>query len=128
MYTTFKFVHLCAAIFSFSGFVLRGYWMLTDPPLLQRRWVRVLPHTIDTVFLLSGLGLFLTLRLELMQNEWLVTKLAALVVYIILGSIALRRGPSLRVRATAYVLGVLTFAYIVGVAITKSNLSWFASA
>lgn len=127
MYTTWKLVHLCAAILSFSGFVLRGYWMMTDPVLLGRKWVRILPHAVDTVFLLSGVALVLTLHLNPLDHGWLLTKLVALVVYVLAGTVALRRGPTLAIRATAFVLALLTFVYIIGVALAKSNASWFAA-
>ena len=64
---------------------------LVDSDLLQRRLVKVLPHIIDTVFLLSGIGLILVLHLNVLQQGWLLTKIAALVLYIVLGMLALRR-------------------------------------
>ena len=54
MYLTLKFLHVGAAALTVTGFAVRGYWMLIDSAALQRSWVRVLPHVIDTVFLLSG--------------------------------------------------------------------------
>jgi len=126
MYTSFKLVHLCAAILSFNGFVLRGYWMMTDPILLERKWVRIVPHIIDAIFLVSGIGLIFALRLQLLQNGWLLTKFAALLAYVICGSIALRRGRSMPIRQGAFALAVLSFIYIVGVALSKSTASWLA--
>lgn len=126
MYETVKFAHLSLATLSVGGFVLRGYWMMSEPTLLKRRWVRVLPHVVDTVFLLSGVALIVALRLPLAQSTWLQIKLAALVAYVILGSLALRRGRSMRVRVTAFALALITFAYIVGVAYSKSGASWLA--
>lgn len=127
VYFTWKLVHLCSAILSFSGFVLRGYWMMTDPVLLGRKWVRILPHVVDSIFLLSGIALVFALGLHLLENPWLLAKLAALVLYVLAGAIALRRGRSPTVRAVAFAFAVLTFAYIVGVAISKSTLSWLAA-
>jgi len=126
MYTSFKLVHLCAAILSFNGFVLRGYWMMTDPVLLDRKWVRILPHVVDAIFLASGVGLIYALRLQVLQNGWLLTKFAVLFVYVVLGSVALRRGRSMAIRKTAFTFAVISFVYIVGVALSKSNASWLA--
>jgi uncharacterized membrane protein SirB2 len=126
MYTTLKLVHLCAAILSIAGFLLRGYWMMNGSAMLQRSWVRILPHVIDTVFLLAGISLIVILHLQMMANHWLAIKIAALLVYIVLGAIALRRGRSKKIRITAFVLAVLTFAYIAGVALSKSAASWIA--
>lgn len=124
MYSTLKIIHVCVAIVTISGFLLRGYWMMTGTARLQQRWVRVLPHIIDTVFLLAGIGLIMTLHLQVMQNSWLLMKIAALIVYIVLGTIALKRGATRKIRVTAFMLAVLTFAYIAGVALTKSLASW----
>ena len=126
MYTSFKLIHLCAAILSFNGFVLRGYWMMTDPGLLERKWVRIVPHVVDAIFLVSGIGLIYALRLQVLQNGWLLMKFGVLVAYVVLGSLALRRGKSIAVRQAAFALAVLCFVYIVGVALSKSMASWLA--
>lgn len=125
-YSALKAVHLTFAALTISGFVLRGYWMMRGSALLDARAVRVLPHLADTVFLLSGIGLVLTLRLELLANGWLLAKLAALVAYVVLGAIALRRGRTLRIRLVAFVLALMAFGYIVGAALARSPASWFA--
>lgn len=126
MYLVLKNVHVSLAILSISGFLLRAYWMSQDSPKLKQRVVRVLPHVVDAAFLVSGIGLVLSLQLQLMQSPWLVAKLAALVAYVVLGSIALKRGRTLRIRLIVLVFAVLSFAYIVGAAISKSPASWFA--
>ncbi len=99
--------------------------MLTGSPNLQRHFVRIVPHVIDTLFLASGIGLILSLKLRVLDHPWLITKLIALVAYILLGTIALKRGKTVEIRLTAFLLALATFAYIVGVALNKSVLSWF---
>lgn len=128
MYESLKLIHMWSAALSISGFVLRSYWMMSRPQRLQRRWVKILPHVIDSIFLLSGVALFYLLNLLLMQNAWLQIKLVALVGYVVLGTLALKRGRTMRVRITASVLAVLTFGYIVGIALAKSGRSWLAVA
>jgi len=102
--------------------------MLSGSANLDRKLVRILPHIVDTVFLLSGIGLIVLLQLPIGASPWLIAKFTALIVYIVLGAIALRRGKTMRVKAMAFVLALLTFAYIVGVALSKSILSWMALA
>jgi uncharacterized membrane protein SirB2 len=126
MYSTLKLIHISAAILTISGFVLRGYWMLSGSPKLQLKLTKILPHILDTIFLASGIALLVTLHLPLLSQAWLMTKIAALLVYIVLGAIALGRGKTLRARTTAFMLALATFAYIYGVAISKSTVSWFA--
>ena len=126
MYLPLKYAHLAFAVASFSGFVLRGYWMLTGSASLDRKAVRVVPHVIDTVFLITGLALVLELSLPITQSPWLLAKLAGLVIYVVLGSISLRRGPTLPIRQVALVGALSAFAYIVGAAVSKSPASWIA--
>lgn len=126
MYLTLKFAHIVLAAISISGFVLRGFWMMTDSGLLANKVVRIAPHVVDTLFLASGIALVVQLSLPLMQSPWLLAKLGALVVYIVLGTLALRRGPTMPLRQIAFVGALSAFAYIVGAAIAKSPASWIA--
>lgn len=123
MYETLKLIHIGTAILTISGFVLRGYWMLSGSPKLQLKLVKIAPHIVDTVFLLSGIALIVTLNLPVLSQNWLLMKFVALVAYIVLGVIALR-GKSMRSRTIAFVLALATFLYIVGVALSKSTASW----
>lgn len=127
MYWPLKYAHLALALLSLAGFLLRGLWMVRGTALLDHRVVRTVPHVVDTLFLLSGIALVLTLSLPVMQSPWLLAKFAGLVVYVVLGSIALRRGPTLAVRQIAFVGALSAFAYIVGAAVSKSPASWLTA-
>ena len=124
IYLALRHLHLTAVVLSFALFALRGLWMLADSPYLQRRWVRIVPHLIDTVLLASAIGLTLTLQQYPFVNGWLTAKVLALIAYIILGSIALKRGPTKPIRAVAWVAALATFGYIVSVALTRSPLGF----
>ncbi len=126
MYETVKLIHIGAAIVTISGFMLRGYWMFSGSPRLQLKVVKILPHVIDTIFLLSGIGLVLILNLPVLSQNWLLMKFVALIAYIVLGAIALGRGKTMRSRTIAFVFALAIFAYIVGVALSKSTSSWIA--
>lgn len=124
-YLIFKSVHMTFALLSISGFLLRGYWMLQDSPMLQRKPVKILPHIIDTIFLLSAIVLLFMLGFGLLQQGWLLHKISLLFVYIVLGTIALGNKYTKPKRITAFFAGVLVFFYIVGIAVYKSALGWF---
>ena len=126
MYLPLKYAHLALAVASVSGFLLRGFWMMTGSVLLGHKAVRIVPHVVDTLFFASGVALVVQLALPVMQSPWLLAKFAGLVVYIILGAIALRRGPTMPVRQLAFVGALSAFAYIVGAAVSKSPASWIA--
>ncbi len=124
-YATLKAIHVGAAMLSLALFVARGGWMLAASKRLRERWVRIVPHLIDTVLLASAL--WLAWQIGFVANaRWLGAKIAALVVYIALGTVALKRGRTGGIRIAAFVGAVATFAYIVSVAVTKSPLGIFA--
>ena len=52
-------------------------------------------------------------------EPWLTAKLLALLLYIGLGTIALKRGKTKGIRIAAYVGALATFGYIVAVALTR---------
>lgn len=117
-------LHMITAIATISGFLLRGYWMMTESDRLQLKITRVAPHIIDTIFLLSGIALVFMLHLNAFTQPWLLAKFAGLIVYIVLGTIALKRGATRQIRVVAFVAALAVFGYIVGVATTKSPASW----
>ena len=57
MYAAFKHIHLLTVAISLGFFVLRGVWMLSGSALLQKKWVKILPHIVDTLLLVSAIGL-----------------------------------------------------------------------
>lgn len=118
-YLAIKHLHITFAILSGSFFLLRGLWMLRDSPMLKRRWVKVVPHIVDTLLLGSALVLVFWSRQYPFVQAWLTAKVLALVVYIVLGTVALKRGKTRGVRAFALFAALATFAYIVAAALTR---------
>jgi uncharacterized membrane protein SirB2 len=96
---------------------------VTGSALLQRRWVRILPHVVDTVLLTCGVILAAVIG---PNQPWILTKIVLLIAYIGVGTIAIKRGRTTRGKLTAALIAVAIFAYIVGVAITKNSGSWFS--
>jgi uncharacterized membrane protein SirB2 len=119
-YLAVKYVHVAAVAASFALFFLRGAWMTLDSPRLAARWVRIVPHVNDTVLLAAGVWLAVALREAPGTSPWLTAKLAALLAYIVLGTLALRPGRSKRVRVAAWLAALAVFGYMVAVATTRS--------
>lgn len=118
--------HLAAVTLSVCLFGLRCALMLAESRWLQHRLLRVLPHVVDTALLASGVWLMLLTRQYPFASAWLTLKLLAVVAYIVLGSIALRRGRTRRVRAIASIAALLTVGWIVLVAVARNPLGPFA--
>lgn len=121
---TIWWVHVSSVVLSFTLFFLRGVWMWQGILAQRGRWVRIAPHMIDTLLLSSAIALVVTLGLPVLETPWLLAKIAALLLYIVLGSVALRRGKTRRIRAMAGLAALLVFFYMVGVAVRHAPLSW----
>ena len=121
-YTVLKYLHVSCVVLSGTGFVLRGVWMMQISPMLARRWVRVVPHVVDTVLLTSAIALAVMSEQYPLVHGWLTAKVIGLIAYIVLGAIALKHGHTRGIRITAFCGALLVFAYIVAAAMTKSVL------
>lgn len=127
-YFLIKHLHMTTAGLSLALFVLRAWWSVRESPWLQRRWVRVLPHLNDTLLLTFGVLLMVMLKLWPHHNAWLAAKLVALVLYVVLGTLAIKRGRTPAVRGAAALAAVAVFLYMLGAAIRHDPLSWLAGA
>ena len=121
---TLKFLHIAFVAFSFFLFFLRGLWMLNSSSMLQQRWVKITPHIVDTGLLLSAIALAYQLSMSPLSTPWLMAKIIALVLYIVVGTIAIKRGKTRTIRLTAWVTALFIFLYILAVAITHNPLPW----
>lgn len=124
-YFTVKHLHMTAAYASLAFFIVRAYWSVTERPILKARWVKILPHIIDTALLTFGVLLAIMLSFWPLP-PWLSAKITALIVYILLGTMAIKRGKTPAIRAGAAVAAVLVFIYILGVAMHRTPLSWLS--
>ena len=126
IFSTLKLIHMGCALLSISGFTLRGYWMLTDNPLLNLGIAKVYPHIIDTLLLASAVGMLLVWNISPLELNWLTAKILGLLAYIILGMIALRFGRTKKEKGAAWLLALLSAGYIVSVAYSKNPLGLFS--
>lgn len=125
-YFLIKHLHMTAAALSIALFVVRAWWSVKESPWLNVRWVKILPHLIDTALLGLGVTLVVLLSIWPWQLPWLGAKLLALLAYIGIGTIAIKHGATPTVRGVAAVIAVTIFIYMVGAAMRHSPLSWLA--
>jgi uncharacterized membrane protein SirB2 len=116
-------VHLTSVALTISLFVLRYWWQFTQNPRANARWTRVVPHVIDSVLLLSGVGLIIVTRYMpfTVNGTWLTEKLFGVIIYIVLGFIALGRGRprSQQTGFITFLLGLVVLYIIIKLAATK---------
>jgi uncharacterized membrane protein SirB2 len=118
-YIALKHFHITCVALSGGLFILRGIWMMQESIQLQQRWVKVAPHLIDTLLLVSAIMLAIWSHQYPFVQGWLTAKVLGLLVYIVLGTIALKRSKSKRVRIAAFCAALAVFLYIISVAVTK---------
>ena len=117
-------IHIWAITLSGCLFALRGLGMLAGARWPQVALLRYLSYGIDTVLLTAALMLVTILPSAAFANGWLTVKLVLVVVYVVLGVLALRRGRSRGVRAGCYAGALLVFIAIVGIARMHHPLGW----
>ena len=125
IYLALRNLHIACVVLSGAGFLLRGAWMLSDSPLLGRRWVCVVPHLVDSALLASAVALAILSGQYPLAQSWLTAKVVALFAYILCGTMALKRGRTRAVRGVFFVVALLIFGYIVSAAMTRSPLGVF---
>ena len=127
MFATLKTIHITTVVLTASLFLLRGYWMFSGSAWLHRPVIRVAPHVNDTILFFSALGMAHLIGQYPFVNGWLTAKFLALILYIVLGHIALKRARSTVQRAVAFTAALLTLAYIVGVALCRNPMTCIAA-
>lgn len=126
LYVVLKHLHVTCVVISLSGFFLRGVWMLTDSPLLNRRWVKIVPHVNDTLLLAAAIGLSIVVRQYPFVHGWVTAKVLGLLGYIGFGMFALRRGRSKALRASFWLAALAVAGYVVSVALTRDPRGFLA--
>lgn len=125
-YLQILLTHIACVVASGSIFFIRGMLMLADSPLANHVAVKRLSYVIDTLLLGAAVALTMIIHQYPFVQAWLTVKVLLLVVYIVLGVFALRRGRTRRVRALCFVAALAVFAFIISVAIAHSPLGFFA--
>jgi uncharacterized membrane protein SirB2 len=113
-------LHIAFAILTIISFSLRGVWMLMDSPLLLLKPARIVPHIIDALLLFTGIVLAINYTYNNIEFGWLLAKLAAIILYIVTGAIALKYGKTRMDRIMALVISYCLLAVIVSLALTRS--------
>ncbi|QOY62417.1 SirB2 family protein [Lysobacter sp. H21R4] len=121
-YPQIKSIHIAMAITSGLVFALRGAGVLAGmrwPHWLPVRWTS---YTVDTALLTAALMLLTMLPGAMFANGWLTVKLLLLVVYIVLGVFAIKRGRTRLAKAGFYVAALLTFGMVYSIA--RAHSPW----
>jgi uncharacterized membrane protein SirB2 len=122
MYAIVKHIHLTSIAISVVFFLLRFVWTLSQSPILQKKWVKILPHIVDTLLLLSAAALCVMLEQYPFVTPWVSEKLLALLMYVFMVVLALKSSNTGFMRAVGFV-GALSWVAFAGfVAVSKQAL------
>lgn len=125
-YPQIKHVHIVAVILSGSLFAIRGLLMLAQSRHTNNIALRIMSWTIDTTLLTAALMLITLLHQYPFVQGWLTVKVLLLVVYIVLGTFALKRSRTRMQRAVCFLAALGVYAFIISVAIAHSPWGIFS--
>jgi uncharacterized membrane protein SirB2 len=121
-YPQIKLLHVGAVFASGSLFLLRGLAVQAGAAWGMATTVRYLSYGIDILLLTAALLLLALLPAPVFANGWLWAKIALLVVYVGLGTFALKRGRTSRIRLICFVAALCVFACMYAIARTHDPL------
>ena len=119
-----KQTHITCALATGMLFIVRGFWMIVGSKKLDRPVVRIAPHVIDTVLLVSAVVMLFGYQLNPLQHPWILAKLVAVLLYIACGMIAFRFGKTRLQKIVFWLAAMLVLASIYGFAFTKRVIFW----
>ena len=127
-YEFVKYIHVTAITLSISGFIFRVLLKANNSPYQSKYWFKKLPHKVDIILLASALTMVYILGVNPLTTFWIAEKIIGLLIYIMLGMVALRWGRTKNIRMTAAVMAAVVFSYIVYVAHYKAPAVVFSYA
>ncbi|WP_100641777.1 SirB2 family protein [Alteromonas facilis] len=122
MYMMMKHLHLTAIALSVLFFVFRFVLKQMDAAMLQQKWLKIVPHIVDTVLLVSAITLCVLLSQYPIVNGWLTVKLGGLIAYVVFVFLALKRAQSKAGQWGSAVAALICLAVTAKVAILKQPL------
>lgn len=119
LYKSLKHAHVSLVVLSYVLFVFRG-WLAVSGTYRPSKVMSIFVHGVDTLLLVFGVSLAVLLQLNPLVTPWLMVKLIALVGYVLIAAIWVRRGKTKTARLAGWIFAQVVFLYIVLVAITKN--------
>ena len=115
-YLQIKWVHVAAVIASGALFAMRGIAVQFGASWAMAAPLRYLSYTIDTVLLTAAMMLVTIVHQYPFVHAWLTVKVCLLVVYVVLGTFALKRGRTPCTRLVCFIAALCVYGFIASVA------------
>lgn len=121
-------VHITCVLLSGALFCVRGGLHIANVAAANHQMLRITSYLIDTALLAAAILLMIILQQFPFINAWLTAKVLLLLLYIALGFLTLKRASTRRLRVVAFASALLTYTWIIGVAITHEPAGWLSLA
>lgn len=109
------FSHIALAYISLVLLLTRGVLAARKIDWRQYKVLKIAPHIVDTLLLLSGVGFFIAAGYSL--NSWIFAKVLFLVLYIIFAAKAFKKTQPFSIKH--FILAVVSFMMVLLVATVK---------
>ncbi|GIU18908.1 SirB family protein [Shewanella colwelliana] len=119
LYPAIKHIHLTFIALSVLFFIVRFVLHIRQSPIMDKKFVKIAPHVIDTLLLLSGLTLCFIIKQYPFQDAWLTEKIGAVVAYIFLATIALKANRNTLFKVFAALGAIAWIVYAAKIAMFK---------
>ena len=118
----FKHMHMTLALVSIALFTLRFIWTLMASKQLDKKWVKIAPHIIDTFLFAAGITLAIQLAINPFEQLWLAEKLLGVLAYIFTGYYALKLARNRMMQIFGYLGAMGWIMLVVKIAMTKQTI------
>ena len=117
-----KHLHITLAVLSVALFTYRFILTLIESEKLDRKWLKISPHVIDTFLLIAGISLAVKLHFNPMEHMWLAEKILALFAYIFTGYYTLKLARNKPMRILGFHGAIGWVMMIVPLAMTRESV------
>ncbi len=122
LYPAVKHIHLLLIALSVIFFTVRFVFHLRGSAVLEKKFVKIAPHVIDTFLLLSGLALCFIINQFPFVDTWLTEKIGAVFAYIVLAMIAMKADRGKMFKIFAYIGAICWLIYAARIAVFKQPI------
>ncbi|MFZ1608289.1 SirB2 family protein [Candidatus Aalborgicola defluviihabitans] len=126
LYPLIRWTHISCVLASGTLFAARGAGVLLGSQWGMTPTVRRFSYLLDTALLGAALLMLYILDLNPFTVGWLSTKIALLLLYIVLGSFALKRARTARAKLLFFLASLLCFAFMLTVARAHNALGFLS--
>ncbi len=116
-YLAWKHMHVTFVALSVVLFALRFLWVSLDAKIVRQKWVKIVPHVIDTLLLVTIIGLMSHRPWDAFASN----KVLGLVVYIAAGIVAMKAAKAWQ-RTLGFLVALGAIGFLFHVAFSKQAL------